>query len=120
MNKPCYVRLVYLLQSGNKVPIPQAWYIPEGDVNKLAEFTDTFQIAAPFGSESIHAASFTDKPEPLPTAKKTIEGTEYDVLTEGTQVLVKQRGFKKQTKSETADAVVSITTMPRAIESTVQ
>lgn len=113
VNKPCYVRLVYLLQSGKKVPIAQAWYIKEGDVNKLVEFPDTFEIASPFGSEHIQAAAFSDKPEALATRKETIEGTEYDVVTDGTEALVRHRGFTKKVKTESADTFVTLTTMPR-------
>lgn len=114
VNKPCYVRLVYLLQNGYKVPIAQSWFIKEGDVNKLVEFTDAFEIAPPFGSEIIQAAAFTDKPEALATKKIVVEGTEYDVVLDGTQALVKHRGFsRKKANAETADTFVTITTMPK-------
>lgn len=114
VNKPCYVRLVYLLQSGLKVPIAQAWFINEANVNKLVEFTDAFEIAAPFGTEHIQAAAFTEKPEPLPTKKFTVEGSEYDALEDGTLALVKHRGFKrKSAAAESADTFVTLTSMPK-------
>ncbi|MFN7134258.1 MAG: hypothetical protein ACK4N5_19420, partial [Myxococcales bacterium] len=113
VNKPAYVRLVYLLQNGARVPLAQAWYVKEGDVNKLLEFTDSFEIAPPFGSEHVHAVAFTEKPPELPVRKEVIEGVEYETVANGTSALVGHRGLvKKKKAAETAEALVTITTMP--------
>jgi hypothetical protein len=111
VNKACWVRLVYLLQNGRKAPIAQAWFIDEGKINQLVEYPDSFEIAPPYGAEHIQAAAFTEKPEPLPTHKETLDGTEYDVVADDTSALVKHRGFARKSKAETADTFVTITSM---------
>lgn len=113
VNKPCYVRLVYLLASGMKVPLAQAYYIDQSKVNFAVEYPDTFEVTAPFGIERLHAVAFTEKPEPLPTVQQIVEGEKYDVVTE-TQALVKHRGIqKKKAAAQTAEAVVTLTTVPK-------
>ena len=112
VNKPCYVRLVYLLASGAKVPLAQAYYIDQSKVNFAVEYPDVFEVTAPFGIERLHAVAFTEKPEPLPTVPQVVQGEKYDVVTE-TAALVKHRGLtKKKAAAETAEAMVTLTTMP--------
>jgi hypothetical protein len=112
VNKPCYVRLVYLLASGLKVPLAQSYYVDQSKVNFAVEYPDVFEVSAPFGIERLYAVAFTDKPDPLPTVQKIVDGEKYDVVTE-TQALVKHRGLtKKKAAAQTAEAVLTLTTMP--------
>ncbi len=113
VNKPCFVRLVYLLASGMKVPLEQAYYIDASKTNFAVEYPDTFEVTAPFGVEYLHAVAFTEKPEPLPTVPKIVDGEKYEVVTE-TVALVKHRGLtKKKAEAQTAEAILTLTTMPR-------
>jgi hypothetical protein len=113
VNQPAWVRLIYLLASGAKVPIAQAYYVDATKVNRAVEFPDTFEISRPFGVEQIFAVAFTKEPPPLPTEKKKIDGEEYDVVAD-LGAVVKHRGIKKkEPKEQTAEALVSITTTPR-------
>jgi hypothetical protein len=113
VNQPAYVRIIYLLASGAKVPIEQAYYLDATKVNQTVEYPNAFEISPPFGVEQIFAVAFTEKPDPLPTTKQTIGGEEYDVVSE-VATLVKHRGLKKKNKGlETAEAVISMTTTPK-------
>lgn len=113
VNQPAYVRMIYLLASGAKVPIEQAYFLDASKVNQTVEYPNAFEVSSPFGVEQIFAVAFTEKPDPLPTVKQTIGGEEYEVVREVT-ALVKHRGLKKKDKPlETAEAVVSMTTLPR-------
>ena len=113
VNKPAYVRIVYLLAGGAKVPIDQAYFIDASKVNMAVEYPDTFTVSPPFGIEQIYAVAFTRKPEPLPTVKRVVDGEEYDVVAE-VDTLVRHRGIKrKEAAAETSESTVSLTTMPR-------
>ena len=113
VNRPAYIRLVYLLAGGQKVPISQSYYLDATKVNLDVEYPDAFEITRPFGVEHVQAVAFTEKPEPLPTVKQKVDGEDYDVV-EDTNALVKHRGFKaKAAKAQTAEAVVEISTTPR-------
>jgi hypothetical protein len=83
-------------------------------VNLDVEYPDAFEIAGPFGVEHIQAVAFTEKPEPLPTRKQTVDGEVYDVVADDTAALVKFRGIKlKKARAQTAEAVVEVSTTPR-------
>jgi hypothetical protein len=113
VNRPAYVRLVYLLAGGQKVPITQSYYIDASKVNLDVEYPDAFEVARPFGIEHVQAVAFTEKPDPLPTVKLKVDGEDYDVV-EDISALVKHRGFKaKAAKAQTAEAVVELTTTPK-------
>lgn len=113
VNQPAYVRLVYLLTSGAKVPLEQAYFIDSTKVNRAVEYPDAFEVSPPFGIEQIYAVAFTEKPIDLPTVTQVFDGEEYDVVTTE-QVLIKHRGLKKkQKKAQSAETVLSLTTMPR-------
>lgn len=113
VNRPAYVRLVYLLAGGQKVPITQSYYLDASKVNLDIEYPDAFEVTRPFGIEHIQAVAFTEKPEPLQTVKQKVDGEEYDVV-EDLSALVKHRGFKaKAAKAQTAEALVELTTTPK-------
>ena len=111
VNRPAYVRLVYVLaKNGMKVPLTQAYYIDDSKVNLAVEFPDTFEVSPPFGIEHIQGVAFTEKPMPLPTQKVVVDGEDYEIVSD-TQTLVKHRGIKVQkAAAQSAEALVSITT----------
>ncbi|MCK6546052.1 DUF4384 domain-containing protein [Myxococcota bacterium] len=114
VNRPAYVRLIYLLANGLKVPLEQAYFIDSSKVNKLVEYPDKFEVAAPFGVEQLYATAFTEQPEPLPTKKVKVDGEEYDVIRDDlADVVVKTRGLKKKKpEAQTASATLTMTTTP--------
>jgi hypothetical protein len=112
VNRPAYVRLVYLLANRAKVPIEQSYFIDASKVNLAVEYPATFRVSPPFGVEQLFAVAFSEKPEPLPTIKQTIGGESYDVVPDA-QTLVKHRGLQRvQSGPETAESTVSLTTTP--------
>ena len=118
VNKPCYVRLVYLLANGMRVPLEQAFYVDESKRNLWVEYPNAFEVAPPYGVERFQAVAFTDKPEPLLTKKVTVAGQEYDVVADDApKALVGHRGVKfassSSKKKEVAEAVITMTTTPR-------
>lgn len=114
VNRPAWVRIVYLLQNGAKVPVEQAYFIDASKVNLAVEYPDAFEISAPFGVESMHATAFTNKPPRLHTSMKIFSGEEYEVLSQGMAGLVKHRGIKRKRKrDQVAEAAVTLTTLPR-------
>lgn len=114
VNKPAWVRLVYLLADGKKVPLEQAYFVDASKVNLAVEYPEKFEVSEPFGVERLFATAFTQKPEPLPTRKVKVATEDYDVLESGTAALVKHRGLKKKAaEAQTAEAQVVLTTMPK-------
>lgn len=113
VNQPAYVRLVYLLANRTKVMLEQAYYIDASKVNRAVEYPDSFVVSPPFGIEQVYAVAFTEKPAPLPTVERLVDGETYEVVGESA-TLVRHRGLKKAAKkNQTSEAVLSITTTPR-------
>ena len=113
VNQPAYVRMVYLLATGRKVGLEQSYYIDASKVNQAVEYPNKFGVSPPFGVEQLFAVAFTEKPEPLLTAKETVDGEEYEVVAEGMAAMVKHRGLtKKKAAAQTAEATIALTTTP--------
>ena len=116
VNQPAYVRLVYILNSGHKVPLEQSYYIDATKVNMAVEYPDTFEVIGPFGIEQLHATAFTQRPEHLKTKTVPIGGEPYEVVAgTGAAPLVQHRGLrrKKKTKVEIGEASLVVTTVAR-------
>jgi hypothetical protein len=112
VNRPAYVRLVYLLANRAKVPIEQAYYIDASKVNLAVEYPATFRVSPPFGAEQLYAVAFTEKPPPLPTVERSFGSETYDVIADA-ETLVRHRGIKRVGDGpETAESIVSLTTTP--------
>lgn len=118
VNAPAYVRLIYVLESGVQVPIDQAYYIDGSKVNMAVEYPDSFEVVPPFGIEHIHATAFTNRPAPLPIAKRVIDGIHYEVVSQGLSTVVRHRGIKRKKKDEVAESLLSISTLPRSNDTT--
>lgn len=113
VNRPAYVRLIYILSDGNKVPLQQAYFVDASKVNMAVEYPDKFEISPPFGVERIYAVAFTQKPEPLPTKHVMVGGQDYEVVNETTEALVHHRGLKKKEAAlQIAEATLPVTTTP--------
>lgn len=115
VNRPAYVRLIYLLANGLRVPLEQKYFIDASKVNRAVEYPDAFVVTPPFGVEHIYATAFTVEPAPLPTKKTMVGGEEYEVIAdELSSVVVKTRGLKKKdVAAETAEATFTLTTMAK-------
>lgn len=111
VNRPAWVRLVYLLASGQKVMLEQAYYLDASKVNLAVEYPSKFEVSPPFGVEQLHATAFTEKPEPLAVRKVAVEGEEYEVVAEGMEAMVRHRGLKaKKGPAQSAEATLALTT----------
>ncbi len=117
VNKPCYVRLVYFLSNGLRVPIEQAFYIDESKRNLWVEYPNAFEVSPPYGVERFQAVGYTVKPEPLLTKKVAVAGQDYDVVADDApKALIGHRGVKfakSNEKKEVAEAVITMTTTAR-------
>lgn len=96
-NKPCYVRLIYYIASGERVLLKDSYYIAENMVNKVIEIDDEFECAEPFGVETLQANAQTEEFEKLQTYNQ--DGYEF-IRNSLEEVLVKTRGFKKVASKE--------------------
>ncbi len=115
VNRPSYIRLIYLLASGHQVPLEQAFFIDASKVNKAVEYPEAFEVSRPFGVEQLHVTAFTEKPALVPTKKVDISGETYEVLAESlAEVVGRTRGLKKKSgAAQQAEAALAITTLPR-------
>jgi len=111
VNQPAWIRLIYVLTSGDHVPITQEWFIDESKVNQLVEYPDSFEIVAPFGVEMIHAMASTETPPKLVTEATMIDGEAYDVIRDGANQVVRTRGLARKTKKQIAEQMLQLTTM---------
>lgn len=111
VNHPAWVRLIYVLTTGEHIPIEEAWYIDNSKVNQLVEYPVAFEVVAPFGVEMIHGMAHTEKPGMLLTHRTQIEGQDYEVISEGADQVVRQRGIARKQKRQVAEQTVQVTTM---------
>ena len=113
VNQPAWVKLVYVLASGDHVPIDQAWFIDGEKANQFVEYRSSFVIVAPFGIEMIHAMASTDRPDAFRTRKKRISGELYDVLDGGSAEVIRSRGLARKVEQELAETTLKVTTASR-------
>jgi hypothetical protein len=113
VNRPAWVRLVYVLQNGAKVPIDHGFRIERERAGAVVEYPDRFEVVAPFGVELIHATAFEEPPRRLRTVRRTIAGVDYEVLVGGLDPLVRERGLARVNQTEIAEDFVTVTTTPR-------
>jgi len=111
VNQPAWVRLIYVLTSGDHVPITQEWYIDEEKVNQLVEYPASFEIVPPFGVEMIHAMASSERPPMLVTRTTTIDGERYTVLPDGADQVVRTRGIARRELKQVAEHTLTLTTM---------
>jgi hypothetical protein len=111
VNRPAWIRLIYVLTNGELVPIDQAWYIDDSMVNQLVEYPASFEVVPPFGVEMVHAMAYTDKPPTMMTRPTRIEGQDYQVVADGTDQVVRQRGIARKEKKQVAEQTIQLTTM---------
>lgn len=112
-NRPVWVRLVYVLTSGEQVPIDWGYRIDAPLVGSVVEYPERFAVVPPFGVEHVYATAFTARPPELPTRRQVIGGIPYEVLADDLEEIARRRGDRLRSNAEIAEAFVAITTMPR-------
>jgi hypothetical protein len=111
VNQPAYVRFLYVLANGAKVPLDRdAIYVDASKVNQVITYPDKFEVVPPFGVEHIHATAFTSQPPTLVTQRQVFEGEVYDIIAD--EQIVRTRGIRRQRQEKMSESLVTVTTMP--------
>jgi hypothetical protein len=113
VNQPAWVKLVYVLATGDHVAVDQGWYIDADKANQFVEYPQSFEVVAPFGVEMLHAMVYTERPDILRTRVKRISGEEYRVIDGGANEVIRLRGISSKRKSQLAESTVALTTLDR-------
>jgi hypothetical protein len=111
-NRPAWVRLVYVLQSGEQVPLEEGFRIRADQVGEVVRYPRRFEVIAPFGVEHFHATAFSERPPPLRTRKTRLEGEIYEVVDGGLAAIERARAERRTRRSEAAEAFIAVTTTP--------
>lgn len=114
VNRPAYVRLVYILQNGAQVPIDPSFYIGADRINFVVEYPHAFQVVPPFGVEHFYATAFTVPPPRLEMQRQVIAGVPYLVVPGGLEEIARTRESRIRDDVPFAEAYVAVTTTPRA------
>ena len=120
-NRPCYVRLIYILADGQKtllldnLPINAESANRSLSVNELKDLD--FECAAPFGAEMLVAVGRTDQFDPLKTVEK--DGYYFLPVSQPEEVAYLSRdvrGFKRRQRDDASiqqtESKLMITTVP--------
>jgi hypothetical protein len=111
VNRPAWVRLLYTLANGEVILLEDDYFLDSPNVNVDFEYPTRFEIAPPFGIETIHAMAFTQEPAALPTATRKVDGVTYKAVPDGVTSVIKARGLVKRKRGQTvAEDFVTITT----------
>ena len=120
-NRPCYVRLIYILADGQKTLLLDNLPINAESVNRslsVNELKDLdFECAAPFGAEMLVAVGRTDQFDPLKTVEK--DGYYFLSVSQPEEVAYLSRdvrGFKRRQRDDASiqqtESKLMITTVP--------
>ena len=120
-NRPCYVRLIYILADGQKTLLLDNLPINAESVNRslsVNELKDLdFECAAPFGAEMLVAVGRTDQFDPLKTVEK--DGYYFLPVSQPEEVAYLSRdvrGFKRRQRDDASiqqtESKLMITTVP--------
>lgn len=111
VNQPAYVRFLYVLANGAKVPLDRdALYVDASKVNQVLTYPDKFEVVPPFGVEHIHATAFSSRPPALVTQRQVFDGEVYDVVAD--EQIVRTRGIRRSHQEKLSESLVTVTTMP--------
>jgi hypothetical protein len=113
VNQPAYVRLIYLLAGGQKVLLEDGYYVDASKVNFLVEYPASFDVVAPWGTETLFAVASTAPLPPIKTSRTVVDGEEYQTIAD-TTAAVRYRGLIRRAPDAPrfAEAIVTLTTMP--------
>ncbi|NBF40340.1 MAG: hypothetical protein GVY14_07980 [Spirochaetes bacterium] len=119
VNQPAFLRLSYILASGETILLDERFYIGIDRVNRVVALPYRFQVVPPFGVERLVVTGHTSEPPPAWVYPKVIEGQEYEVFGSPREAVVRTRGLVKADPLEeagdtrVAEASLSITTVGR-------
>lgn len=114
VNRPAWVRLVYVLSNGLTVPIDESFRVAADRAHTAIAYPGRLEVVAPFGVEMLHAAAYEEKPPPLATRVVEVAGERYEVIDHGVDALVLARGVRVRRGEVVAEDVVTITTLASA------
>ena len=120
-NRPCYVRLIYILADGQKTLLLDNLPINAESVNRTLSVNELkdldFECAAPFGAEMLVAVGRTDQFDPLKTVEK--DGYYFLPVNQPEEVAYLSRdvrGFKRRQRDDASiqqtESKLMITTVP--------
>jgi tetratricopeptide (TPR) repeat protein len=114
VNRPCYIRIIYYLADGQIVLMLDNLKIDKNQVNKVQELPNQFEIAPPFGVETIQLIAQTQPFKMLSTKPYG----DYKLIVEKIpQILANSRGFKPiGEKDGIAEKRLIVTTLPKNSE----
>lgn len=118
VNQPVYLRFIYHLNNGARV-IPDRlymnYYIGADKVNQVVELPDTFEVCAPFGSETLQMFASNKRFPPIELVEKLFEEEKYEVVADTLQDSnTLYRGLKRKKKEvEVTEVRLPLTTVAR-------
>lgn len=117
VNRPAYLRLTYVLATGEKVLMEDKFYIGMDQVNTVVEYPVLITPAPPFGVERLIVTAYGTEPPPAEVSPRKIAGQWYDAFTDLDAVYSATRGFQKVTGAsrvpETGETTLSLTMTQR-------
>lgn len=117
VNQPAFLRLSYVLASGETVLLEDRFYIGIDRVNRVVALPYRFQVVPPFGVERLVVTAHTSEPPPAEVYPQVIEGQQYEVFGSPREAVVRTRGLVRETPPEdegdtrVGEASLSITTV---------
>jgi len=113
-NQPCYIRCIYHLANGQRIPLYKNYYLSEELINQPISLPELI-CAPPFGIEKFQLFASTVKFPLLNTQIKIIDGIEYETLLEELQPFLNEtRGMIRKKTSDvfTAERILVVSTIP--------
>ena len=121
VNRPSYVRLLYILADGTKTLLLDAFRLGRSKVNRVASVNEllgvVFECSAPFGAEMLVAIARTEPFNPIDTVE--IDGyffIQSDDFEEVATLVRDKRGFEKgkinNSEVKQSESRIMITTVP--------
>jgi hypothetical protein len=120
VNQPAFLRLSYVLASGETVLLEDRFYIGIDRVNRVVALPYRFEVVPPFGVERLIVTGHTMEPPPADAYPQVIDGQRYEVFgspgaaVARTRGLVRERPPEDQSAAGVAEASLSLTTIARS------
>jgi hypothetical protein len=95
VNRPAFLRLTYILATGEKVLMEDRFYIGMDQVNQVVEYPVLITPAPPYGVERLVVTAYGTEPPKAEVFPQKIAGQWYDVFKDMNSVYSATRGFQK-------------------------
>lgn len=119
VNQPSFLQITYILATGEKVLLEEAFYIGLDKVNLVVEYPYSFSVVPPLGVERLIVTAYSSTPPKVNVIPHVIEGSTYMVFSSVKDVVAQTRGLVKKRKNNTSsdvrtgEAQLAITTISR-------